>query len=260
MYREREMPAVPIGDWGDVFGKESAPRRPDGMVGRIDARVLQRARAGYYGHMSHIDHQINRFIETLAEFGQRDNTWICFVSDHGEMMGDHDLFRKGYPYEGSARVPLILSGPPEAKLNKGATCDPVVELRDIMPTLLECAGLDVPETIEGKSLLALARGQASAVREYLHGEHTLFGQSMHWITDLRYKYIWFSQTGHEQLFDMANDPQELHDIARRPSSSAAIDRLRRLLISELAGREENFTDGQTLTPGRPVRPVLSHLT
>ena len=80
-------------------------------AGRFDPRVLGRARAGYYGHMTHIDHQLNRFVESLQEFGLREQTYICVVSDHGEMLGDHHLYRKGYPYEGSARVPLILAGP-----------------------------------------------------------------------------------------------------------------------------------------------------
>ena len=77
--------------------------------------------------------------EHLQHVGQRDNTWICFVSDHGEMMGDHDLYRKSAGLEGSARVPLILKGPTGAIADPGSARDAVVELRDVMPTLLECA-------------------------------------------------------------------------------------------------------------------------
>ena len=79
-----------------------------------------------------------------------------------------------------------------------------------MPTLLDCAGLPIPETVEGRSLLPLARGEAADWRPYLHGEHTGFGQSLQWLTDGREKYVWFSGSGREQLFDLARDPQELH--------------------------------------------------
>ena len=134
-----------------------------------------------------------------------------------------------------------------------------------MPTLLDCAGLPIPETMEGVSVLPLARGEKPQWRKYLHGEHTMSlghgrnGQSIHWITDKHMKYVWFSGTGHEQLFDLKHDPQELHDIAPEPSSSDTLTRLRRELIEELTGREEGFTDGQQLIAGRPVAPCLAFL-
>ena len=259
MYRDRAMPDVPVGDWTGIYAAYDAPRRADGFGGQIDPAVLQRARAGYYGHMSHIDHQINRFLEVLHDFRQNENTWFCFISDHGEMMGDHHLFRKGYPYEGSSRVPLILKGPAAAKLPGGSARDGVAELRDIMPTLLDCAGLPAPATVEGRSLLPMARGQTNQVRDYLHGEHALHGQSIHWITDARDKYVWHSASGVELLFDMIHDPQELHNQA---ASSQAADRLtncRQRLIHELTGREEGYSDGRQLILGGRERAVLSHV-
>ncbi len=259
MYVNRSMPDVPVGDWVDVFAPYADPHRPDAFVGEIDPHVLHRARAGYYGHMTHIDHQINRFMEVLHEFRLLDNTYVCFVSDHGEMMGDHHLFRKGYPYEGSALVPLILKGPRDSGILPNAVHDQVIELRDIMPTLLDCAGLPIPETVEGRSFLPIARGETIEWRDYLHGEHTLFGQSLQWVTDGHDKYVWFSGTGHEQLFDLDEDPQELHDLARDPASADRVARWRQVLIRELTGREEGFTDGERLIPGRPVNPCLSHL-
>ena len=167
------MPDVPVGDWTALFADIADPDRPDLQAGEIDPRVLRRARAGYYGHMSHIDHQINHFLERLADFGQLRNSYICFVSDHGELLGDHHLFRKAFPFEGSARVPLILAGPKGSGIRKNAVCSQVVELRDVMPTLLDCAGLPVPEGVEGQSLLPFARGEEVPWRAYLHGEHII---------------------------------------------------------------------------------------
>ena len=258
-YLEVSMPEPPVGDWADIFDKYAQPHLHNGWAGELRSSVLHRARAGYYGHMTHIDHQLNRFFESLQEFGLRDKTYICFVSDHGEMLGDHHLYRKGYPYEGSARVPLILKGPPGSGIFAGSVHEEVAELRDVMPTLLSCAGLPIPDSVEGHSLLPLARGAKSAWRHHLHGEHILLGQSLQWVTDGHEKYVWFSGSGHEQLFDLNLDPHELHDLAGEPSSAERKVYWRRVLVEELSGREEGFTCGQELITGRPVSPVLSHL-
>src|SRR6266542_6409941 len=110
-YIHEPMPDPPVGDWTDVYDRWAEPFDPQSPVGKIDPRVLRRARAGYYGHMTHIDHQLNRCFEVLHEFGQRENSYICFTSDHGELMGDHHLFRHSLPYEGSAAIPMLLKGP-----------------------------------------------------------------------------------------------------------------------------------------------------
>ena len=270
-YAHEPMPDPPVGDWVDLYAPFANPYDPQSPVGQIDPRVLRRARAGYYGHMTHIDHQLNRFLEVLHEFGQRDHSYVCFTADHGELMGDHHLFRKSLPYEGSARIPLLLKGPADSGIERGAAIDAVVELRDVMPTLLDCAGLPIPASVEGLSFLPLARGERPAAveaaaggaddsdqgwRRYLHGEHTTLGQAVHWVTDGREKYVWLSGSGHEQLFDLVADPQELRDLARRPEHAARVAHWRRILIAELCGRPEGFTDGTRLVPGRPVSPVL----
>ncbi len=89
--------------------------------------------------------------------------------------------------------------------------------------------------------------------------HTGHFGSSHYITDGKHKYIWFSQTGHEQLFDLATDPNELTDLARTSAGESLVSRFRGYLIKALKDREEGFTDGQKLIPGRPVKAVLSHL-
>jgi len=258
-YLGQAMPPPPMGDWIDIFATHANPHRHDTQVGPVDPRLLQRARAGYYGHMTHIDQQVNRLLEIMHERGLRDNTYVCFVSDHGELLGDHQLFRKSLPYEGSARVPLLLSGPAGSGISPGRVCSEVVELRDVLPTLLECAGLPPAEGVEGRSVLALARGAPAPWRPYLHGEHTTFGQSLHWLTDGHDKYVWFSGGGHEQLFCLDDDPQEERDLARWPSHADRVARWRQTLITELTGREEGFTDGQRLIPGRPVYACLAHV-
>lgn len=259
-YLGQDMPDPPVGDWVEAFSEYSRVHHPSWFAGQIDARALHRARAGYYGHMTHIDQQVNRFMEALREFGQHESTYTCFTSDHGEMMGDHHLFRKGYPYEGSARVPLILKGPVESDVQLGGEShDTVVELRDIMPTLLDCVNVPIPDQVEGRSVLPVTRGESLSVREHLHGEQTMLGQSLQWITNGRDKYVWFSANGLEQLFDLETDPQETRDLSDQAGMQQRLKQMRGKLISELDNREENFTDGEHLFAGRPVVTCLSHL-
>lgn len=258
-YLQQPMPEVPVGDWTHHFDNYAEPLNPECSVGGIDPRVLHRARAGYYGHMTHIDHQLNRFLEVLEERELAHHSYVCFVSDHGEMMGDHHLFRKAVPYEGSARVPLILKGPRDSGIERRGIHNEVVELRDVLPTLLDCAGLPIPESVEGRSFLPIARGGQVSVREHLHGEHTWINGSVQWITDGHEKYIWFVRTGLEQLFDLDSDPQELHDLAPDATAVGRLAHWRQVLIEELRDREEGFTDGQRLIPGRTVYACLSHL-
>ncbi|MDP0498299.1 MAG: arylsulfatase [Verrucomicrobiota bacterium JB024] len=255
-----DMPMTdpPVGDWTDIFQSTHTSHRADLNAGLLKPDQLRLARAGYYGHLLHIDHQINRFLEALEEFSLHRDCYVCFVSDHGELLGDHHLYRKFLPYEGSSRVPLILKGPPGCGIQAGSRINEPVELRDVMPTLLSCAGLPVPDVVEGRSFLPLARGETADWRTHLHGEHISFGDSStQWLTDGHEKYIWFSQWDREQLFDLDEDPDELHDLSTtRPGRTA---HWRQVLIKELEGREEGFTDSQRLIAGRPQYPCLSHL-
>lgn len=254
-YLDADMPEVPVGDWVDVYRKFDSPA-PDSPAGRFPPEVVRRARAGYYGNITHIDHQINRFVESLSP-EVRDNTIICFTSDHGELLGDHHLWRKTMPYEGSARIPLILCDLRPGAEPRSVASDAVVELRDVMPTLLDCADLPIPDCVEGCSLLPLALGKSSEWREVLHGEHLAAGGSVQWLTNGREKYIWISETGREQLFDLKADPNELHDLATEQTERLAHWRTK--LIDVLSEREEGFVREGALVNGRPVHPCLAFL-
>ena len=259
-YLGADMPPPPRGDWTDLYAPYVQPHSPERLAGAAPPAVLRRARAGYYGHMTHIDHQVNRLLEGLEDHGVAARTWVCFVSDHGEMMGDHHLFRKGFPYEGSARVPLLLAAPPDAGLARGAARDVLAELRDVLPTLLDAAGLPVPPGLDGRSLLPAARGERgpTAVPAPLHGEMVMLGQSLQWMTDGREKYVWWSGDGHEQLFDLERDPQECFDLTRASGGADRAAPWRERLVEVLREREERFVSGGRLVRGRPVQPVLAH--
>ncbi len=150
-----------LGDWEHEWDEFRQDGDYQATIGDLPDRVVHRARAGYYGLMAQIDLQVNRIREALAEFGLARDTVIAFTSDHGEMMGDHRMFRKAVPYEGSARVPFIVADAPR-RGRQQQVVDQVVELRDVMPTLLDLAGLPIPDSVDGHSLAPYLRGERRA--------------------------------------------------------------------------------------------------
>jgi len=261
LYEGIELPEPPIGDWANTEDAEREGLNPTTKRGIVHERMRQKALAAYYALITQLDHQIGRLLNALFEFGVRENTIILFVSDHGDLMGDHLLYQKRLPYEGSAKVPFILNDPThKLGLKAGHPVKRVVELQDILPTLLDAAGLSIPTAVDGASVIPLAQGnEAGAWRDYIHGEHAYGELSYHYLTDGQTKYIWFSQTGEEQLFDLTLDPQELRNLAVAASHAQELTRWRGRLIAELTDREEGYTDGDQLIVGRPTRNCLSHV-
>ena len=131
-----------------------------GEVKRPEERDAKTIQARYYAMIAQIDDQLARILDTLDQTGQRKNSVIVFTADHGEALGDHGLLEKGCRfYEGLVRVPLIFSWP--GHFQQYLRSDALVELLDITPTLLELAGLAVPDYVQGKSLLPILQGEAS---------------------------------------------------------------------------------------------------
>lgn len=264
LYDGRDLRQPASGDWDDVEATERDGMVLDSVHGCRDAELRCQAMAGYYACITHIDHQVGRLITALENDGTYGNTIVVFTSDHGEMLFDHSLFRKVLPYEGSAHIPLIVRAGKQAAAAMGAgegyagrRSEQVVELMDIMPTLLEFAGAGVPDTVDGSSLACEVLGRGSLQRTYIHGEHARDReQSNHYIVTSRDKYIWFSQTGREQYFDLAADPRESHDAIDDPACAQRVAELRSVLIAELAGREEGFVKDGELVAGRRLTNLL----
>ncbi|PWX07365.1 arylsulfatase [Clostridium perfringens] len=258
MYKDEDLPAPLMGDWANKDDEENRGKDINCIKGIINKKALKRAKAAYYGSITHIDHQIGRFLIALSEYGELNNTIFLFVSDHGDMMGDHNWFRKGIPYEGSARVPFFIYDPGNLLKGKRKVFDEVLELRDIMPTLLDFAHISIPNSVEGLSLKDLIEERDFTWREYIHGEHSFGEDSNHYIVTKRDKFLWFSQRGEEQYFDLEKDPKELTNRINSEEYKERIDYLRKILIKELEGREEGYTDGNRLLKGHPVS-TLKHI-
>ena len=257
-YLRMDLPEPVIGDWatppehgglGDDVSRECVD---------LTGERCRAARAGYFGLINHVDDQIRRLLNPVTGIDRMTerNTVVIFTSDHGEMLGDHHLWRKSVPYEPSARIPLMVRAPDRFGLQRRLVLDQPVCLEDIMPTVLELAGMHVPDSVEGRSLVALMRGESVAWRDHLHIEHAPLH---HTLTDGREKYIWWAADGREQLFDLERDPHECHDRIADPSARARLDHWRGLLIGRLRNRPEGFTDGTRLIPGRPYAATLPHV-
>jgi arylsulfatase len=257
-YLRQPMPPPVIGDWARRPVNDGRGLDPGGPICCLEGEALRSAQAGYYGLINYIDDQINRLLNPLIAFDRETaaNTIVVYLSDHGEMLGDHHMFAKSRPYEGAARVPLLIRAPARFGLQPGLTVDRPVCLEDVMPTLLEMAGLPVPPSVDGASLMPLLRAPDAPWRPFLHGEFASRGDWGHQsLTDERWKYVWLSQDGRELLFDLKADPGETTNLATRSEHRAELERWRQRLMQHLAGRPEGFTDGRTLIAGRPF-PAL----
>lgn len=252
MYIDRDLPTPSIGDWeAELVGDHISDNpNPDAWVADLPPTIIHRARAGYYGSITHIDHQINRLYDALSNRNELSNTIIVFTADHGEMLGDHYYWRKSYAYEGSARVPLLVRFPAGMDYERGQLIDRPVGLEDIMPTILDAVGVDIPETVEGRSLLDLVSDSTREDwREYYHGEH---GPTYHeenatqYLVDERMKYIWNPVTGSELLFDLEQDPGETENLVDDSEYAAEYEELSGRLADRLEDRPEGFSDGEQL--------------
>lgn len=176
--------------------------------------------ANYYGMVELIDHNVGRMLDKLEELGLAERTLVIFTSDHGETLGDHGLVGKGCRfYESLTRVPLIMRLP--GRIQSGVTREALVELIDIAPTVLELAGVALPERMQGRSLWPLLEGRASDGEHRQHARCEFFctlnmlgtGRPFvpsygSMIRDDRYKLCVYHGKDYGELYDLENDPWE----------------------------------------------------
>ncbi len=196
-------------------------------VQRPEPRQVRARRADYYAMLALIDDNVGRMLQALTATGQREDTLVIYMSDHGEMLGDHGLWHKGCRfYEGLVRVPLILAWP--GQFLSDTVSDALVELVDIVPTLLELAGLPVPDHMPGRSLVSLLTGatEPHMHREFVRTEYYGAWQSKRragsrrsygtMIRTHRHKLVNYHGHPLGELFDLEQDPHEFHNCWHDP--------------------------------------------
>lgn len=211
---------------------------------------LQRVIAAYYAMVTLIDDEVARILATLNELGLDENTLVVFTSDHGEMLGDHQLLLKGpMMYEAAVRVPLILRWP--GHLPAGMRRDELVQWLDLCATLLEAADLPPLPGDQGQSLLPLARGEPGAAGrgwalcEYRDSGHP-YDPPVHTTMLRRGRHKLIVHHGAPatararagELYDLVADPHELHNLWFSPAAAPIRAELQEFLLDALVATED----------------------
>ena len=137
-----------------------------GVMERRDEATIRNELGREYACIENIDRQVGRVLERLKATGELDNTYVIFTSDHGIAVGRHGLTGKQNLYEHTWRIPFLVRGPGIAA---GSRASGYVYLLDVLPTLCDLAGIEVPAGIEGRSMRPVLEGKAERVRDVLYG-------------------------------------------------------------------------------------------
>ena len=199
--------------------------------------------AAYFSSLSFVDSRIGRLIEAVEQEGLASNTLVVYVGDNGYMLGQHGRFEKHCFYEQAVRIPMIMRWP--GHIERGRRVIDLVEMVDVMPTVLHLMNLPVPPDLQGVDLVPLlerkpgARGHDVVFSEYLENEEAM-------VRSARYKLIvctgrrlredgyqtaepWRLPGPYERLYDMVADPEETTDLSRDPGhASVKEDLLQRM--------------------------------
>jgi choline-sulfatase len=247
MYDPQEMPDPVLGDREVDHMDDQLPWMNHVIWATTDDDTVDDIRrrtcwARYYGELSYIDAQLGRLIDTVESREDADNTIIAFFSDHGEHMGDHHAWQKESFFEVSTRVPFLLSWPDE--LPSGETNEELVCLTDLFGIATRAAG--ELESRDGIDVIGMLNGDAEP-RDRLVGYYGEPGtrkfKSM--IKEDDWKYIFMTNGGREQLFNLDRDPEETNNLAG--DRDGIRTRFRKVTISTLESRGvEAALDGDDL--------------
>ena len=224
-----DMPTLPSGHLAQQHAVYQRMQRMFGLIAFPEEQV-RRGRAAYYGLISYLDEKVGRLLAALEETGQDRNTLVVYISDHGEMAGEHGMWRKSNFYEQSVRIPMLLRWP--GVLPAGRRVSGVVSLVDLVATLVEAAQAPVITPLSGTSLLALARGDAIGWKDEAFAEYLAHGvaRPMAMLRRGRFK-LNYSLDDRPELFDLTTDPGEFHDLATDPDYHTVLEDMRASLLA-----------------------------
>ena len=257
-YADSPLPKAFHAPWSEKYRPRSGPGL-DIWHGDLGEDQVRSSRQGYYGQVTFVDEQIGRILEELDARGLLEETLIFYCADHGDMLGDHYMWRKVQPYESSARIPMLMRWPKGlVSGERGLVIDQTTELRDLLPTFLDAASAPTPENLDGRSLLQLAGGKTEGWRTYIDMEHDVcYSPLVHWnaLTDGHMKYIFHAYDGSEQLFDLDNDPKELRDLAADAAHQDKLKLWRTRMEKHLEVRGEEWVKDGKLMVRRESTPI-----
>lgn len=225
MYRPEDMPLPHVG--------KNETIQP--FLSHLSPRQWQEITAYYLALVSHVDDCVGQILQTLDRCGLTDNTMVIFTSDHGEFLGDHGRIQKGMPgHDCITRVPCLIRYP--AEIPAGQVIEPLVEAVDIVPTILDFCAVQTPSFVQGQSIRHLLTGTGTAHRPDALTE-AFDADGRHRSASLRtdrYRYD-CAADGSEWLYDLADDPDELNNVADDPSFGPVVAEMRKRLLVRLQG-------------------------
>jgi uncharacterized sulfatase len=190
---------------------------------------------------SMLDKYVGKILDRLEELGLREDTLVVFTSDHGNFFGQHGLVGKGpFHYEDVIRVPFVVSHPGEVP--EGERTDALQSLNDLAPSVLGYAGIDVPREMTGVDQSDVWRSEAEDERDHVVVEHRQEETTVHLKTYVneRYKLTVYYDRDYGELFDLQEDPEEIHNRWADPEyQDIKHELIRQLLFAEM-GKEPTW--------------------
>lgn len=262
---EHYVPPVPATFDDDYAGKSDASRNatmhidadltpndlkqdpPSGLsAAELKTWKLTRYLQDYLACVQSVDDNLGRFLDFLDESGLAANTIVIYTSDQGFFLGEHNFFDKRFMYEESLRTPLVVRWP--GHVAPGAVSTAMALNLDFAPTFLDAAGAKVPGDMQGRSLVPLLAGQTPAdwrtsmyYRYYHPGHHNVAPHLG--VRTTRYKLIYFNTLDQWELYDLRDDPGEMHNLYADPRQRSTVETLRKELqrLKTLYKDEDQFT-------------------
>lgn len=224
------------------FDNGALDNRDERLLTRpLQPDVLRRETAAYYAMITHMDANVGRILDALAQSGRAEDTIVVFASDNGLALGRHGLIGKESLYDHSLRVPLVFAGP---GVPRGGRSSALSSLMDVWPTLAELAGLRVDAG--GLSLVPVMQGRHKTVRDTLFGVYQNVQRMMR--TDT-WKLIDYPRIGRVQLFELGRDPDERNDLSTDAGQAARVRQMATRLAEWHRGLPQPRPDRQKTGPG-----------
>ena len=265
-FTEPHLPCTPVKEFADMYDAASIPQWGGFEDTYENKPYIQRQQrinwntedksweffapvvARYYAWVSQIDDAIGRVLDKLEADGKLDDTVIIYTSDHGDYCGDRRQMDKHYAmYEEITHIPHLWHCP--ARFEQGLTSQAFnTNALDIPATIMDLVGLQKPDSMVGKSLLPVLTGQSETHRDavmvtYNGQQFGLFSQRMLRMGDI--KYTW-NLTDTDELYDLANDPYELHNVIADPAYAEVLQKMRHRLLAELQAEDDCMLNGWTV--------------
>ncbi|MEO2061917.1 MAG: sulfatase-like hydrolase/transferase [Christiangramia sp.] len=228
-YQQVILPPRVENDWDDI--PTNGINYVTSVNGQMSVEQEKKAIAAYYAAVAYMDAQVGKVLKALKEEGLEDNTIVIFTSDHGFHLGEHRFWMKVSLHEESVKVPLIIRVPGQ----EPSVCHSFTELLDLYPTITELAGLQIPESIQGKSLVGTLNNPKEEVRKTAFSVSVYHGSEAFLLRTEEWAFIQYEEDAEEgkELYNMHVDPNQYNNLADYPQYQDIVAHFQQKLKAKL---------------------------